>query len=84
MEGRGTPSELQNTCGESKGGSQNRERNLRRIEEEREDIDSPAASMVESEHNNSSYESGSREERRDNLNFTVSSIHNIQVNLYAR
>ncbi len=77
MEGRGTPSELQNTCGESKGGSLNRETNLWRIEEEREDSDSPA----ESEHNNSSNQSGSREETRDDLNFTVSSIHTNQVYL---
>ena len=82
MEGRGTPSDLQNTCGESKRESVNRELNLQRIEEEREDSDSPAASMAESEHNNSSNQSGSREETREHLNFTVSVIMTIEYNYF--
>jgi hypothetical protein len=74
IERRGTPSNLQNICGESKRGSLNWDLNLQRIEEEREDSDSPATSMAESEHNNSSNQSGSREETRDNLILTVSLI----------
>jgi hypothetical protein len=74
IEGRGTPTDLQNTSGESKRGSLNRDLNLQRIEEEREESDSPPASMAESEHNNSSNQSGSREETRDNSILTVSLI----------
>ena len=50
----------------------NRHLNLQSIEEEREDSDSPAPSMAENEHHNSSNKSGSREETRDNSILRVS------------
>jgi hypothetical protein len=65
IERRDTPSDLQNTCEESKRGSSKRQLNLQPIEEEQEDSDSPAPSMAESEHHNSSNQSGSHEETRD-------------------
>jgi hypothetical protein len=65
IEGRGTPTDLQNIGGESKRGSSKRQLNLEAIEEDREDSDSAAPSMAESEHLNCSNQSGSREETRD-------------------
>lgn len=67
IERKGTPSDLPNTCGESMKGSLNRELNLQRIEEERDASDSPTACMAESKHNNSSNQSGSGEETKNNL-----------------
>jgi hypothetical protein len=43
------------------------ELNLQPIEEDREESESPAPSMAESEHPNSSNQSGSREETRDSI-----------------
>ena len=60
IERRGTPSELQNTSGEGKRGFLNQQLNLKSIEEKREDSDSQAASMAESEYPNNSNQSGSR------------------------
>lgn len=59
IEGRGTPTDLQNTCGEGKTKSLIRHMNLQLIEEEREDSESHATSIAESEHHNNSYQSGS-------------------------
>jgi hypothetical protein len=65
IEGRGTPSDVQSTGEESKRGSSKRQLNLQPIEEDREDSESPAASMEESEQPNSSNQSGYQEETRD-------------------
>ena len=67
IEGRRTPTDSQNTCAEDKGGL-----NLISIAEEAEDSGSQALSMEESENPNSSNQSGSRDERRDNSIITVS------------
>lgn len=67
-----TPSDLHSTCGEGKRWSLNQHLNLQPIEEEQEDNDSHAPSMAESEHRNSSNQSGSLEETRDNTIITVS------------
>jgi hypothetical protein len=67
IEGRGTPTDSQNTCAVDKGGL-----NLISIDEEAEDSGSQVISMEESEHPNSSNQSGSREERRENSIITVS------------
>ena len=80
IEGRDTQSNLQNTCGKSKRGSSKRHLNLLLIEEEREDNNSPAPSMVESEHRNNSNQSGSRKETKYNLILTV----NLLLRLYAQ
>ena len=80
IEGRGTSSNLENTCGEGKRGPLNWHLNLQSIEEEWEDSDSHAPSMAESEHHNSSNRSGSCKETRDNSIFTVS----LSLRLYAQ
>jgi hypothetical protein len=67
IEGRGTPTESQNTCVVDKGGL-----NLQSIDEEGEESGSQAPSMAESEHLNSSNESGSPEDIRDNSMNAVS------------
>jgi hypothetical protein len=65
IEGIGTPSDLQNTCRKNNKGSLNWQLNLKPIEEDREDSETPAPSMAESEQHNSSNQSGSREETKD-------------------
>jgi hypothetical protein len=67
IEGRGTPTESQNTCGVDKGGL-----NLQSIDEEGEESGSQIPSMAKSKHLNSSNESGSPEDRRDNSMNAVS------------
>jgi hypothetical protein len=66
IEGRGIPSDLQNTCEESKKGSLQRHLNLQPIENKRKDSDSPPPSMANSEHHNNSNQSGSHEETTHN------------------
>jgi hypothetical protein len=56
---------MQSTGEESKRGSSKRQLNLQPIEEDREDSESPAASMEESEQPNSSNQSRYHEETRD-------------------
>ena len=65
IEGRGTPSDVQSTGGDSTRGSLKWQLNLQPIEENGEDSESPAPSMEESEHPNSSNQSGYHEETRD-------------------
>jgi hypothetical protein len=72
IEGRGTPSNVQNTGGESKRGSSKRQLNLQPIEEDWEDSESPAASMEESEQPNSSNQNGYHEEIREDSILIVS------------
>ena len=72
IEGRGTPSDVQSTRGESKRGSSKWQLNLQPIEEDREDSESPAASMEESEQPNSSNQSEYHEETRDDSTLIVS------------
>ena len=64
IEGRGTPSNVQSTGGEIKRGSSKRQLNLQPIEENGEDGESPAPSMEESEHPNTSNQSEYHEETR--------------------
>jgi hypothetical protein len=71
IEGRGTPSDVQSTGEESKRGSSKRQLNLQPIEEDREDSETPAASMEESEQPNSSNQSEYQEETRDDSNLIV-------------
>ena len=59
IEGRGNPSNLQNTCAMDKRGSLNWHLSLQPIEEEREDSGSQAPSMAKSEHPNNFNQSGS-------------------------
>jgi hypothetical protein len=66
IEGRGTPSNWQNMCAVDRRGL-----NLRPIDEEGEDSGSQTPCMAESEHRNSSNQSGSREETRENLIITI-------------
>ena len=72
IEGRGTPSDVQSTGGESQRGASRRQLNLQPIEEDREDSESLAASMEESEQPNSSNQSGYQEETRDDSILIVS------------
>ena len=65
IEGRGTPSDVQNTGGEIKRGSSKWQLNLQLIEEDGEESESPAPSMEKNEHPNSSNQSGYYEETRD-------------------
>ena len=58
IEGRGTPTNLQNMCGESNRRSLNGHLNLHPFKEEREDNDSHATSMIESEYRNTVVRAG--------------------------
>ena len=67
IEGRGTPSDWQNTCAVDKRGL-----NLQPIDEEGEDSGSHALSMAECKYRNNSNQSGSRKETKENLIITIS------------
>ena len=84
IEGRGTPSDVQNTGGESKRGFPKRQLNLQPIEEDREDRESPPASMEESEQPNSSNQSGYHEETRDDSILIVSCCLSYMKNGHLR
>jgi hypothetical protein len=77
IEGRCTPTNLQNTGGQSKRGSSKPQLNLQPVEEDQEDSESSAPSMAESEHPNSSNKSGYREETRDDSILIVSLLMNL-------
>jgi hypothetical protein len=72
IEGRGNPSDVQSTGEERKRGSSKLHLNLQPIEKDREDSESPAASMEESEQPNSSNQSGYHDETRDDSILIVS------------